>query len=331
MKIVEAGHDEIASWDDRVRRSVNGTIFHTRQFLAYHGDRFGDAERFLLAVDGGAVKAQIALTIEDQGAGRLVRSPYGGSYGSFVFMEQPSFAVSRELVRAFNDFLRAETVRRCVLTPPIGCCSSEPLDTFHFVLLTNGYRSVNRDVSSVVQLNIGPVEGSVSSRARRMARKAKEQNITIRRGNLNDFWSVLHLTFERHRSQPTHQRFDLAYLANALPDQIFFDVAYDERNEPVAGIGYFVINPRVICSFYLAQDPARAESQGLTLLILRGLEESREAGFSFFDLGTSSVGMIPRENIFQFKENFTKSTMFRETFEWQIDQAELPRKQYAAD
>ena len=34
--------DDAAAWDDLVARSANGTILHTRKFLAYHGDRFRD-------------------------------------------------------------------------------------------------------------------------------------------------------------------------------------------------------------------------------------------------------------------------------------------------
>jgi hypothetical protein len=317
VKIVEASARQLESWDDRVAQSINGTIFHTRRFLGYHGERFSKTERFLVALDGQSVKAQITLTVEDDQGERIARSPYGGSYGSFVFLDFPTFAASQELVLSFNDYLRDEKVARLVMTPPIACCARDALDTFYFSLLTNGYRSVNRDLSSVVNLHSGDVTAAVSSRARNMSRKALARDVTVRQGNLGDFWHVLQLTFGRHGTQPTHDLDALKYLSSELPDRIYFDIAYDNKGEALAGIGYFVINSRVNSSFYLCQDPFRAEDQALSLLIMHALERSQEAGYSYFDFGTSTVGMVPRENIFRFKESYSKTGMFRETFQWE--------------
>jgi len=317
VQIVEASSRQLERWDERVGQSLNGTIFHRRSFLTYHGDRFAKAERYLLALDGTSVRAQIALTIHDGGNERMALSPYGGSYGSFVLMEQPTYSMARDLVVSFNDYLREQRIDRFVTTPPIACCAVNPLDVLYFAMLTHGYRSVSRDLSSIVKfMTDRQVSDQVSSRARNMARKAQARNITVKRGNLADFWRVLQQTFERHGTRPTHSLSDLEYLSDKHPGQIYFDVAYDDKGEPLAGVGYFVINSRVNSSFYLCQNPVRAEDQALSLLILYALEDSQNAGFSFFDFGTSTIGMVPRDNILRFKESFSKLATFRETFEW---------------
>jgi len=317
VKILEASARQLDGWDDRVAQSVNGTIFHCRRFLSYHGDKFRNAERFLVALDGSSIKAQIALTVSEDGGGRVARSPYGASYGSFVFLDQPNFVTTQELVVSFNEYLRDHKISRFTMTPPIACCAKDSMDTFYFSLLTNGYRSINRDISSIVNLSAErDVAASVSSRARNMSRKAQARNVSVRRGNLGDFWRVLQLTFARHGTQPTHSLENLEFLIREFPDRIYVDVAYDDKDEALAGIGYFVINSRVNSSFYLCQNPARSEDQALSLLIMQALEKSQKAGFSYFDFGTSTVNMGPRENIFRFKESYSKLGMFRETFEW---------------
>lgn len=317
MRIVEATARQLETWDERVAASFNGTIFHRRAFLAYHGSRFAGSERFLMALDGDAPCAQIALSVEETPEGRLARSPYGASYGGFVLFAQPGFEEAQGLVRALNDYLGSEGVGRFTVTPPIGCCAPQPLDVLHFAFLTNGYRSVNRDLSSVVDLGgPAPVTGSVSSRARNMLRKAQSHGFIIRRGDLGDFWRLMEKTFDKHGARPTHTREDFAYLAAALPEQIYVDVAYDPAGEPVAGIGYMAVNRRVNSSFYFCQDPERRKEQALTLLVVHALERSRAEGFAYFDFGTSSVNMVPRENVFRFKESFSKTALFRETFEW---------------
>ena len=60
----------------------------------------------------------------------------------------------------------------------------------------------------------------------------------------------------------------------------------------------------------------RRKEQALTFLIMHALERSRAEGFAYFDFGTSSVNMVPRENVFRFKEAFSRTAVFRETFEW---------------
>lgn len=46
------------------------------------------------------------------------------------------------------------------------------------------------------------------------------------------------------------------------------------------------------------------------------MERAVEDGYRFFDLGTSSVGMKARANVFRFKDGFHAQGFFRETLEW---------------
>lgn len=317
LRIVDADPRRLERWDEHVERAVNGTLFHLRAFLDYHGERFRERERFLLVLDGDTVLAQLPATVDDEPTGRVLRSPYGASYGGLVFQRQPTFAQATEVAAALVDWLREEHIERAILTPPIGVCSSLPLDVVEFALATAGFEIANRDISSVVRLDPGvPVDESATSRARNAARKAERSGVTVEaRADLDDFWRVLEATFERHGARPTHSLAELRDLAERLPDRVYIDVAY-HGGEPVAGVAYFVVNPRVNSSFYLAQRPERQELNGLTSCVLHGLARSREQGYCWFDFGTSTTQMQPRENIFRFKEQFGSVGQFRQTLEW---------------
>jgi predicted N-acyltransferase len=139
--------------------------------------------------------------------------------------------------------------------------------------------------------------------------------IVERDSALEDFAAVMTATFQRHGTQPTHTLAELRWLARALPDRVYVDVAYHE-GRPVAGVAYFAVNRLVNSSFYLCQRPDRGQLNGLTLCIVRGLERARRDGHRWFDFGTSTVDMRPRENVFRFKEQFGSVGQFRETFEW---------------
>lgn len=317
VRIEEAVGRRLERWDDDIERSVNGTLFHLRGFLAYHGDRFRDSERLLLVLDGDTVVAQIAVTVTPGAGGRHLRSPYGASYGGFAFQRYPSFTQASRIVDAFLAWCEQENVTRVTITPPITACSSLPLDVAHFALLHRGFRSVNREIASIVPLDpTVSIAAAVSSEARSPARAAERRGVTIeRRGDVDAFWSVIIPTFERHGTPPTHTLEEFRSLAEALPDRVYVDVAY-WNGDPVAGIGYFVINRLVNSSFYLCQCPERRSLGALTLCVLRGLERAQQDGYRWFDFGTSTVQMRPRENLFRFKEHFSRVGQFRETFEW---------------
>lgn len=315
--IEDASATYLENWDVLIDSSINGTIFHRLAFLAYHGDKFKFKERHLSVLNGDSVMAQISLVIEDIEGSRVARSPYGGSYGGFIFQRSPSYREGKEIADAIIGYLRENGVSRFSIIHPIACCAPYLLDTFYFSLMVRGFRSVNRDISSVVCFQQGVnIEKMVSPRARRMARKAEAAGIHIERNaDLIDFWKVMEATFEKHGTKPTHTLEEFKALMSLLPERVYIDVAY-KGQLPVAGIAFFVINSRVKNSFYLCQDPASQMEQGLSLLALRALQRCQEEGYLFFDFGPSSHNMVARDNIFSFKENFSKVGMFRETFEW---------------
>jgi hypothetical protein len=321
IQINEANQNQLDQWDEFVDRSVNGTIFHKRNFLAYHHGRFPD-ERFLVVQDGNHTVALMSMAIKTDRDRKFARSHYGASYGSFIFEKPPSYSLGKNIVSTLVSYLKSQGIDSFSLTPPIAACSSVCTDVFTYNLLEQGFVSVNRDISTVAVLQKDvPIMDQITSRARNMIRKAQSEGITVEReSNVNRFWSVLEATFRKHGASATHTANELQDLMTRFPHDITVDVAYHE-GRAVAGLTAFAANSRVNSSFYLCQDPECQHLQALSLIVLRGLEGSQQHGFRYFDFGTSSVNMQARENVFRFKESFTKIGMFRETFEWKNQHA----------
>ena len=314
VEIREADSAELETWDEFVRRSVNGTLFHERAFLAYHGDRFSESERFLVGLDRGRVSAALALAVSEEEDGPAARSPYGASYGGIVFAEPPTYERSRQLVDALLAYLAEVGVTRLAITPPHALCTSVPLDTFHFALLEAGFVSVNRDVVSAAVLDDSA--RTQSERARRSVRKAEEAGVTVEfEAPVDDFWRTVDATFLKHQSAPTHTFAEFRDLVDRLPGRVQPAVAYAD-GVPVAGLGEFELNERVQSSFYICQDPDRQDLQALSLLVAEALERASVRGFAAYDFGTSTANMQARPGVWAFKENFTRVGVFRETFEW---------------
>lgn len=315
--VQEANEKYLKKWDELITTSINGTIFNRLDFLKYHKNRFTDKERHLIIHKDGNVFAQISLTLEHTDNEIIGRSPYGGSYGGLILQSYPSYHTGREIVSALMSYLNAENVDRFIITPPISCCSEYPLDSFYFNLFESGFRSINRDISSVFCFNDNkPIDNQVLKRSMRMAKKAETNGVKIiENGSLPDFWEIMEDTLKKHGGNPTHTFEEFKYLNSLFPKKIYPDIAYLNDN-PIAAIGVFTINHNMKCSFYICQKQEYQKYQGLSLLIINALAKCKNDGFKFFDFGTTSINMIARKNIFQFKNSFSNIGFFRETFEW---------------
>lgn len=316
-RVVPASKKDLERWDTFVADSCNGTLFHRLAFLGYHGSRFSGKERHLVLKKGDESVALISCTVTEEAGTRIMRSPYGGSYGGFLLRRPPSYSESSAILNAFFAYVRLEGIGRICITPPLVCFSERPLDTFYFSMLEQGFQLINRDVSSVVGFSERTeVSEVVSSRARNMARKAMGAGVEIQhRAPLEDFYVPMGETFARHGVPPTHTREELADLVTRFPENVYFDVAY-LAGKPVGGVCCFELTSQVITSFYLVQTVDGEEVQSLSLLVLKALERARSNGFTWFDFGTSTHAMTARQNIFRFKESFGACGMFRDTYEW---------------
>ncbi|NJL72610.1 MAG: hypothetical protein HC888_14090 [Candidatus Competibacteraceae bacterium] len=310
-EVVDLSAESVSDWDEAVERSVNGTLFHTRQFLAYHADRFAGRERFVGFRIGGEIVARLSFAVAERDEGRVLLSPYGASYGGIVFSRQPGFHEALAVTDALLDQFRELSVDEAHLAHPIRACQRASLDTAEFALLHRGFRVTIRDVTSVF------VRGAsqISERGRRSARKAQRAGVTIDwEPDFADFWAVVEATYRKHGVPPTHEPEEFRRLRALVGDQVTTCVAYFE-GAPAAALGCFRLTDRVDSAFYICSDPALNKSQSLSLLIKEKLD-NMDSRIDFFSFGTSTYDMIPRSNIFEFKENFTKIGMFRDTYTW---------------
>lgn len=305
-------------WNDLVESGDGGTIFHRLDFLSYHGERFAANVHHLGILKGTTLVGVMPMAVFDTPTGREASSPYGASYGGPVFAHPLEYSAARQVGAALVAYLRGAGVAKLTMTLPIAPCYREYCETFRLALVEESFACTNREISSVVDLRAAAdVAEIVTSRARNMSRKAVACGVRIvTDAPPADFWRAMEATFAKHGSSPTHTFEQFALLHERFGQRIYADVAY-LGDTPVAGVGYFVINGRVNSSFYLCQDPAHQSCQAQSLLVMHALEQSKKAGFAWFDFGTSSRGGRGVENIFQFKESFGARGLFRETYTWQ--------------
>jgi hypothetical protein len=306
-------------WNRFVEQASNGTIYHRLDFLEYHNDRFAENIHNLLIFKGDSIVGVIPLAFFEEAGKCIAKSPFGGSYGGFVFKTALSYRSSKLVITEFLKYLKSIGIDEINITPAISDFCSSPCDTLVFSMLELGFKISNSDITSIVSMNKDDIIQSIfTSRARNVIRKAKSQEIEIiKNGNIDDFWSIMAKTFARHGKSPTHTKNEFIFLNRRFPDRIYCDIAY-YQDMPIAGIGYIKINERTNSSFYLCSDEAYSHTQALSLLIGNGVIDSKKNGLTYFDFGTSSVNMVGRENIFLFKESFGATGRFRNTYHLEL-------------
>jgi len=318
-----ATEKDLYKWDALVSQSYNGTLFHKRKFLSYHGDKFKGQDRFLIFRKGEIIKGLIAIAIDDLQKD-VARSTYGASYGGVVLMEKPTYSSSLSIINTLMHWIQDQGINDFSMTAPIGVCSTYGVDVFSFTLLEQGFKSISRDISSVVRLN-NPnksVIDAMTGNARNMSRKALKNGLIINHDVCVDvFYPILQNTYAKHGTCPTHTIDELKLLNNMFESEVRCHVAM-LGSLPVAGICEFIMNNRVNSSFYFCQLQAYKKLQGLSLLVYDALDRAEKSGFSYYDFGTSTTAMSANAAVFKFKESYGAFGVFRETFNWsnRVDQ-----------
>ena len=302
-----------AQWEALWRASPGATLFHHPGFLAYHGTRF--EEHHLGVFKGEALIGLMPAAVLRADGHVTAASPYGGSYGGLISPAVMGYSLSASVVSALIAYLRGAGVSRVTVVPSISPYhASSYSETFLFAMLEQGFHIVASEITSVVPLSPALERDVFTSRVRNSARRAEKSGVVCAlKAGLDDFWTLMDMTFGKHGTEPTHSYEEWKWLTETLPEQVWVDVAY-VNGTPVAGIGHLEISPTTDSSFYLCSDPAYAETQALTLLICRSLLAAQEQGYSWFDFGTSTTDMVARENIFRFKEGFGAVGAFRHRF-----------------
>lgn len=314
MDLIKYSQEYFEKWNKFVEESNNGTIFQRIDFLNYHGEKFAKNEHHLIWLKGGRLYAVMPMAIFEDGNRKIAKSPFGASYGGIISLEPFSYSESIKIINSLLDYLKDNNVDEIIITPTLNISQNNFSDTLSFSMLERGFKIINSDIVNCVNLVNKDVEAFYTSDTKRMIKKAKKYNFKIDSNPpLSDFWTLMTKTFSRHGTFPTHSFEEWEKLCAKFPQKIWNSVAYVE-GIPVAGIGHIVQNSNVNSPFYFCMDDEFRHLQGLSLLVSFDINKSQEEGFKWYDVGTSSVNMKARPNIFRFKEGFGAIGVFRNTY-----------------
>jgi len=302
-------------WDDFVRTSNNGTIFHTRRFLGYHPkERFVD-HSFIFRKGERWSSVLPAAMVSMQGKRFLISHP-GASFGGPVFDFSISLKDTFFVVQSLLEAARSENVDEVRFTLPPLIYHSRPGNYFDFALLESGFSYSKREVSSVIPLDFSEDEtlSIFSESARRAARRAMKLGVKVRESDdFSAFYAILQNNLKmRHNVKPTHTLTELLQLKQLFPNDIRLFGATIE-GELVAGVVTFTCNPKVTLAFYISHREDMQEYRGVNVLFHEVIRWAIRQGFKFLDFGIFTVNMKTNWGLARFKESFGALGVFRDT------------------
>jgi lipid II:glycine glycyltransferase (peptidoglycan interpeptide bridge formation enzyme) len=302
-------------WDNFVENSDNGTIFHKREFLAYHpAERFRDAS-FIVTKDKKLLAAFSAAVVEREGKKILVSHP-GASYGSFVYKSDLNFKEAHSMVDSLHEYADELKVDRIQITLPPIIYQSKYSNYIDFALVRNGFTYLKRDVSSIVQLDFKKDEllSTYRAEARTAVKKSIKQGIEIAEcERFEEYYEILKKNLKlRHNVSPAHSLDELIKLKKMFPSKIRLWGAF-LKDKLIAGVCNFSANSKVVLAFYISHDEDYQEYRAVNLLFYEIMKRYKEEEFRFLDFGIFTVNMEPNWGLGRFKENFGARGIFRDT------------------
>ncbi len=326
LSIVRYTEAQAAIWDDCVKQSRNGTVFHTRQFLHYHpSDRFHDHS--LIIYDGEVIVALLTAAEKD---GMLISHP-GASYGGLVLMKQIGVIETGKIVEQVMEYAKKQEYRGISFAriAPISLVQPYSEDQFYW-LFQKGWSLEKVEMDGAIPLNSTTEEeffSSVTGKCRNMIRQAKRANIEIKLSNdFATFWPLLeNVLASRHASKPTHTREEIERLHALLPQSFRLLAAY-RNGRMVGGIVLITINERALYTLYMAQEYEVQREHPMHLLLFEAMKLAKNEGKEMLHVGVSTEegGKVANEGLFFFKESFGCKPVQRTSWSYYFQSSHSP-------
>ena len=305
--------DDAAAWDDLVARSVNGTILHTRRFLAYHGDRFRD--RSLVVTKSNGKLAGVLPAAEDPACQAVVTSHPGLTYGGLV---HDGTLYGGPLIQALAEVAaeyRAQGFRRLRYRAVPSIYHSSPAADDQYALSRLGADRYRRDLAAVIKL---AHRGRVWSGRRTWRKRAEAAGVRTEENwdDIAGYWRILEENLAaRHDATPTHSLAEIEYLHEQFPANVVLITA-KLGGTLVAGNLFFIEGP-VLQARYTATTSEGRKVSATDLVIEHGIALARAGGCQFYSMGTSTLdgGRQLNGSQYAFKVSFGGGGVIHETCE----------------
>ena len=312
IKYDENVHKSI--WDNFVKSSNNGTIFHLREFLNYHQSRqFNDCSFIFKEKD------KIQGLFSGAVVNNILHSHPGASFGGFVHNDL-SFEISNQMIDMLITEAQNKKLNEIVIIPTPFVYYQNYHEVIEYCLYNKGFKDIEYYISSFVDLDNNLIE-QMHSRKKRYIKKFENQVKVKLSEDLDSFYPILIENKKKHNATPTHSLDELKLLINKFPDQIKLLLTFKD-DKVIGGALNFITNNHTCILFYNMIDYDYQNMQIASIQIYESLKWAKKINLRFFDIGVSQIYdndlIIPHASLINFKEQFGSKTMIRKVMKLKL-------------
>ena len=291
MKIIKYNKTYENIWDEFIKNSKNGNIFHTRKFLNYHKDKFTD-NSLLIYNKNKLIGLFPAIEFEEK-----IISHRGSTYGGLIVRKNnklnDTLIMWEEIINYYNKTIE---FRKCEYI-----FDKYPSSEVEFAAKHLGFVCVNEELSTCLDLNFIKL-----TKGRKWAvGKCKNLKIVFDDLDYEIYYKILSKNLEKFNSSPTHTLKEMKYLKELLPKNYFLVTIYLE-DIMIAGIWLVLATNKTAHTFYIAQNYQYTEYQPLSCVVNYIIKYLQNNNFKYLNFGisTENGGKYINKGLFEFKESF---------------------------
>jgi len=317
LEIIRTNISISTEWNDFL--SLNYNLFYDKKFLDYN-DVFNKDIKWhhLMFKDKNKILAIINGNERLDKDGKIYISCDGVSFGGFIFSDRVKISEMIDILKEFKKYLRENGFKKCILRNPPSLYQSNVNEEYEYAMLLEGFQVNKYVITNIIDLNLfefeklkNPKKRSIQKSARNIQVELIENNVTER--SLKEFYDILHNNRELKNVTPTHSLSELVFLKNNLPGRIILFSAKIDRN--IVGVcTLFLVKNDVVLNFYLAADEEHKKDRVSDYLLYNSIEWSKKNKFRLYDIGTSSVGNVLLQGLFDFKKKFMADGFLRKSY-----------------
>lgn len=323
-KVEKYSSEHYGEWQDFVRMSVNGTLFHEQKFLSYHDEgKFEDCSLMLYCKD--ELIAVLPAAVLQRGDKKVLKSHPGTSYGGLVFGTIPKLKEVIDCINAVEEYARNNNISRFEFRQAPKIFLSTPIDQIDFALVQLGYEREDQELSTcypLLEYRDIPIEDMVKlfendgrNKVRKNVRKAIRTGLEFREldnSEIEKYYEILLDNLVRHDAKPAHSLADIKKLKELYPERVRLYGVFVAGN---LAAGYLIFNINSIGwhVFYGSMDYKYQVERPTTFGLFMLLKTLADEGYEYLNMGISTEdgGRVVNWGLLDFKESFNGTGIIR--------------------
>ena len=301
MKVVAYEESMASMWDGFCRDALSSTFLHTRNFLAYHGDRFKD-QSVLMFNEKEELVGLLPAAEDPSNSSSLVSHP-GSTFGGLIHQGGLKGGKMIDALKAASNHYAELGYQALTVKVVPHIYHVVPSQDEVYALTQLGAARVRCDLTSTIDLSV-PRE--ISQRRKRSLKKAQKFDLQVSQDKLRvgELWDLIKENLKKHAAEPTHSKDELEALVRRCADDISILVAIQE-DVAIAGLVLFS-SENVVHAQYIDSSPTGNDLCALDLLLDHAIENAKISGARFFDFGISTErgGTYLNDSLYTFKSEF---------------------------